>query len=40
MFDLDIKQYWELICIIAASVTIVPFFFGYVFNSLLKMMIK
>lgn len=40
MFEIDLTQYWELICITAACVTIVPWMFGYVFNFFLRMMVK
>jgi len=40
MFEIDLKDYWEIICIVAACVTIVPWMFGFVINFFIRMMVK
>lgn len=40
MFEIDLKEYWEVICLVAASVTVVPFLLGYAVSALMRMMIK
>lgn len=40
MFEIDLRNYWEIICIVAASVTIVPWMFGYAINFVIRMIVK